>query len=86
MKNKLPLTLLGTVAIAGSAAAADHISVHHMNFEEYGDKVRAGDNIVSFEKSFGLDWALNGEFGYDTVSGASPAWGGRQHRVQETRI
>ena len=75
MKNKLPLTLLGTVAIAGSAAAADHISVHHMNFEEYGDKVRAGDNIVSFEKSFGLDWTLNGEFGYDTVSGASPAWG-----------
>ncbi len=72
MNIKLPLTILGLVA--GSASAADHVSIHHMNFEEYGDKVKAGDNILSLEKNVGLDWTITAELGYDTISGASPAW------------
>lgn len=72
MNIKLPLTLFSLVA--GSVSAADHVSIHHMNFEEYGDKVNAGDNILSLEKNIGLDWTITAEFGYDTVSGASPAW------------
>ncbi|MEJ2765086.1 DUF3570 domain-containing protein [Photobacterium sp. MCCC 1A19761] len=75
MSKKLPLTLLGTLAVAAPALGADHISIHHMNFEEYGDKIKAGDNILSVEKNFGVDWTITGELGYDSVSGASPAWG-----------
>lgn len=73
--KKLPLTLLGAAAVANSALAEDHISVHYLSYQEYDDKVEAGDRIVSFEKSIGLDWTINVEVGYDTVSGASPAWG-----------
>lgn len=76
MKNKkLPITLLGVVAVSNSVIAEDHISVHYLNYEEYDDKVSAGDSVVSIEKSIGLDWTINAEFGYDTVSGASPSWG-----------
>jgi len=81
MNKKLTLTLLGTVAVTGigsmtpgAAHAADHISVHHMSYEEFDDKVKAGDNILSLEKSIGLNWTITAELGYDTVSGASPAW------------
>ncbi|QUM84542.1 DUF3570 domain-containing protein [Moritella sp. 28] len=72
MNIKLPLTLFGLVA--GSVSAADHVSIHHLSFEEYGDKIKAGDNILSLEKNIGLDWTITAELGYDTVSGASPAW------------
>ena len=80
MSKKLTLTLLGSVAIstlavAPCASAADHISLHYMNFEEYDDKINAADNILSVEKNFGLNWTLNAELGYDSVSGASPSWG-----------
>lgn len=81
MNKKLTLTLLGTVAVTGivsltpeTAHAADHISLHHMNYEEFDDKVKAGDNILSLEKSIGLNWTITAELGYDTVSGASPSW------------
>ncbi|SGZ08341.1 DUF3570 domain-containing protein [Moritella viscosa] len=81
MNKKLTLTLLGTVAVTGigsmtpgAAHAADHISVHHMSYEEFDDKVKAGDNILSLEKSIGLNWTITAELGYDTVSGASPSW------------
>lgn len=73
--KKLPLTLLSAAAVANSALAEDYISVHYLNYEEYDDKVEAGDSVVSIEKSFGLDWTINLELGYDTVSGASPSWG-----------
>lgn len=73
MNIKLPLTLLGIAA--GSVSAADHISLSHMSFEEYDDKIKAGDNILSVEKNIGLDWTITAELGYDSVSGASPAWG-----------
>jgi len=73
--KKLPLTLLGAAAVANNVMAEDHISVHYLSYQEYDDKVEAGDRVVSFEKSIGLDWTLNVEVGYDTVSGASPAWG-----------
>ncbi|MCG9596212.1 DUF3570 domain-containing protein [Vibrio sp. Isolate25] len=73
--KKLPLTLLSAAAVANSTLAEDHISVHYLNYEEYDDKVEAGDSVVSIEKSFGLDWTINLELGYDTVSGASPSWG-----------
>ncbi len=83
MSKKLTLTILSGVAASGlgvlslpaQVEAADHISIHHMNFEEYGDKIKAGDNLVSIEKNLGLDWTLTAELGYDTVSGASPTWG-----------
>ena len=73
--KKIPLTLLSAVAVANNVMAEDHISVHYLNYQEYDDKVEAGDSVVSFEKSIGLDWTINLEAGYDTVSGASPAWG-----------
>ncbi|MDN3612291.1 DUF3570 domain-containing protein [Vibrio ostreicida] len=73
--KKLPLTLLSAAAVANSVVADDHISVHYLNYQEYDDKVEAGDRILSIEKSFGLDWTINLELGYDTVSGASPSWG-----------
>ncbi len=73
--KKLPITLLSAAAMANIAMAEDHISVHYLNYEEYGDKVSAGDSVISIEQSIGLDWTLNAELGYDTVSGASPSWG-----------
>ena len=73
--KKLPITLLGAAAVANNVMAEDHISVHYLNYQEYDDKVKAGDSIVSIEKSIGLDWTINLEVGYDTVSGASPSWG-----------
>ncbi|MBU2896694.1 DUF3570 domain-containing protein [Vibrio hepatarius] len=73
--KKLPITLLGAAAVANNVLAEDHISVHYLNYQEYDDKVEAGDSIVSIEKSIGLDWTINLELGYDTVSGASPSWG-----------
>ncbi|WP_284192986.1 DUF3570 domain-containing protein [Vibrio zhanjiangensis] len=73
--KKLPITLLGAAAVANNVMAEDHISVHYLNYQEYDDKVKAGDSIVSLEKSIGLDWTINLELGYDTVSGASPSWG-----------
>lgn len=74
MLSGVAVSSLGALSLPVDVEAADHISIHHMNFEEYGDKVKAGDNIMSIEKNFGLDWTLTAELGYDTVSGASPAW------------
>ncbi|OAJ93415.1 DUF3570 domain-containing protein [Vibrio bivalvicida] len=73
--KKLPLTLLGAAAVANPALAEDHISQHYLNYEEYDGRVKAGDHVISFEKSIGLDWTINAEIGYDSVSGASPSWG-----------
>lgn len=73
--KKLPITLLGAAAMANSAMAEDHISQHFLSYKEYDDKVSANDSVISIEKSIGLDWTLNAELGYDTVSGASPSWG-----------
>jgi len=73
--KKIPLTLLSAAAIANSAMAEDHLSVHYLNYSEHDDKVKAKDTVVSLEKSFGLDWTLNLETGYDTISGASPSLG-----------
>lgn len=75
MSKKLSLTILTTAAVSVPAIGADHISQHYMNFEEYGDKIRAQDLVTSIEKSFGLDYTLAVELGYDSVSGASPSWG-----------
>lgn len=73
--KKIPLTLLGAVAVASNALAEEHLSVHYLGYDESDGKVEAGDAIVSFEKNIGLDWTINLEMGYDTVSGATPAWG-----------
>lgn len=73
--KKLPLTLLGAAAVANNVMAEDHISIHYLNYQEYDDKVEAKDSVFSLEKSIGLDWTINVEVGYDSVSGASPAWG-----------
>ena len=73
--KKLPITLLSAAAVANVALAEDHVSVHYLNYEEYDDRVSAKDTMVSIEKSIGLDWTLNAEISYDSVSGASPAWG-----------
>ncbi|MCV6587612.1 MAG: DUF3570 domain-containing protein [Marinobacterium sp.] len=76
MKKQLCLTLLTAGAVAvpvPSATADDKLSVHYMKYREHDDKVEVGDSVVALEKDFGVDYTLNADFGYDSVSGASPA-------------
>lgn len=74
MKKQLCLTVLAAgVAVAPAVEATDKLSIHYMKYQEYDDRVEVGDVVVAVEKDFGVDYTLNADFGYDSVSGASPA-------------
>ena len=74
MKKQLCLTLLTAGAVSAAApASADKVSLHYMDYQEYDDRVEVADTVIALEKNFGVDYTLNADFGYDSVSGASPA-------------
>ncbi|CAA0113247.1 Uncharacterised protein [BD1-7 clade bacterium] len=57
-----------------SAQAEDKIGLHYLHYQEGDDRITVGDTVLSFETDLGVDHTLAGSVGYDSISGASPAW------------
>lgn len=75
MNKIIKVTLLGSAAALASHAQADNsIALHHLNYEESDGRVDVGDTVLSFEFDAGVDHTFKGSIGYDSISGASPAW------------
>lgn len=76
MKNKkLSAATLAAGALAQGVAQADSsVSLHYLDYKEDDDRIKVGDTSLALKLDLGVDYTLNLSLGYDSVSGASPAW------------
>ncbi|REL25960.1 DUF3570 domain-containing protein [Thalassotalea euphylliae] len=72
---KKHLGVIGCSALASAAVQAEQsISLHHMDYSEKDERVDVADTVLAIKVDFGVDYSLDLSLGYDSVSGASPAW------------
>ena len=75
MKQKINLGLLGCTALtSGIASAEQSLSLHHMDYREDDQRIDVGDTSLALKLDLGVDYSLDLSLGYDSVSGASPAF------------
>lgn len=69
------VSLLTCGAIASSLANADSVlSLHYMDYQEDDERINVGDTSLGLKLDLGVDYTLDMSVGYDSVTGASPAW------------
>lgn len=76
MKNATKhLGIISCGALASAAVEAEQsVSLHHMNYSEKDQRVDVTDSVLALKLNFGVDYSLDLSLGYDSVTGASPAW------------
>lgn len=78
------LFLVVAGALTSGAAWADNkVSFQALNYLERNERMRVADADVSIERDFGTDYTLHVDYGFDAVSGATPAWVRRPGYVNE---
>jgi hypothetical protein len=75
MNKRIKISLLGCTAIgSGLAQAEQTVSLHQMQYQEDDDRIKVADTSLALKLDFGVDYSLDLSLGYDSVTGASPAW------------
>lgn len=68
------VTLAAGALTQGVANAESTVSLHYLDYKEGDDRINVGDTTLALKLELGVDYTLNLSLGYDSVSGASPAW------------
>ena len=75
MNAKKQIGIISCGALASTMANAEQaLSLHYMGYKEKDQRVDVGDTVLALKADFGVDYSLDLSLGYDSVSGASPAW------------
>ncbi|SFC74697.1 DUF3570 domain-containing protein [Pseudoalteromonas denitrificans] len=75
MKKNINLSVIGcSVFASGVTSAEQTLSLHHMDYREDDKRINVGDTSLGLKLDLGVDYSLDLSLGYDSVSGASPAW------------
>lgn len=75
MSAKKHIGIISCSALASTMAQAEQsLSLHYMDYSEKDQRVDVGDTVLALKADFGVDYSLDLSLGYDSVSGASPAW------------
>ena len=75
MNAKTHLGIISCGALASGVANAEQtLSLHFMDYSEKNERVDVTDTVLGLKMDFGVDYSLDLSLGYDSVTGASPAW------------
>lgn len=75
MKKNINLGIVGCSVLASGLAQSEQVlSLHYMDYKEDDQRINVGDTSLGLKLDLGVDYSLDLSLGYDSVTGASPAW------------
>jgi hypothetical protein len=82
MLSKLAIALLG-IGVATVAIAEDQVNIQTVQYAENHERINVFTGEISVEKDIGTDYTVRLDYGYDAISGATPAWIKKPNYVNE---
>ncbi len=81
----LVISSVATATIPLTSLAEDKVAIQIQQYKENDDRINVSDGKLSVEHDFGPNHTLNGEYDWDSISGASPTWDSKTGASSETK-